>query len=570
MDGNGTGRRIALLSNVNMNAVIRQLGGEWQIYEAQGYGNELGTLMNPQSSYHAFGPEITFLVVDLMELSDHRMDGDAVETAAENWFAGLESALDPKCVYYVNDALLWGPESEVADALTDRAALERIWDERLYKLCGRRANVRVLPYRRMIRGLGEENAFSLKMWYMGRILLSGEAGKRLAALVSRKARLEGRTPKKVLALDLDNTLWGGLAGEHDGTPVILSDEHAGQAYKNLQRVILWMQRQGVILVIVSKNNPEDAEEILRNHPHMALRPDHFAAMRVNWEDKSENLRQIAEELNLGLDSFVFWDDSPQERLLVSRTLPEVTVPDFPGKAEELAPAMTAIYHEYFEKAALTAEDLNKTRQYADNEKRRGLQRSAAGFEDYLRQLRIVVTREDAAARINRLTELLNKTNQFNLTTVRHDAGQVRAMLEDADKRVFLYGVRDCFGDYGAVAAVIADVSGEAAVLEEFVMSCRVMGKNIEQGILAHVEDSLRGEGFDRIRGLYVPTAKNKPTAGLYERAGYHKVEGICRDAGSGETGAAGSGPGNAGMQVYELSLEERPARDFVGEIRDGS
>lgn len=553
MENNGKGRRIALLSNVNMNALIRILQQDAQVYETEGYGNELGILRNPASSYHVFQPEMTFLVMDLLELLGHETAEQAALAVIENWFAGLESALEKECIYYISDAYLWGVELEAADALVDRGMLERLWDDALLGLCERHANVRMLPYHRLITTLGEENAFSAKMWYMGRILLSGETTKRLAALILDRVRIEYRTPKKVLALDLDNTLWGGLAGEHDKSPVVLSEEHAGLAYKNLQRVILQMQRQGVLLVIVSKNNEEDAREILENHPHMVLRPEHFAAKRINWKAKNENLQELAKELNLGLDSFVFWDDNPQERLLVSQMLPEVTVPEFPGKAEELAPAMTEIYHTYFEKAALTAEDMEKTAQYADNARRSELQRSAGSFEDYLRQLQIVVTRVDAAEHVNRLADMLNKTNQFNLTTRRHTVSEVQAMTEDAEKRIFLYRVTDCFGDYGVVAAVIVDVAGEIPVIEEFVMSCRVMGKNIEQGILSQVEESLRGEGFARVRGLYVPTAKNKPVAELYPQLGYARLE-------AEENTADGEGI------CYELSLCESPARAFVGEV----
>lgn len=552
-ENSGQSRRIALLSNVNMNALIRILQQDAQVYETEGYGNELGILRNSASSYHAFQPEMTFLVLDLLELLGHETSETAARAVIENWFAGLESALEKECIYYISDAYLWGVELEAADALICRRRLEAIWDDALRGLCGRHANVRVLPYHRLITTLGEENAFSAKMWYMGRILLSGETTKRLAALILDKVRIEYRTPKKVLALDLDNTLWGGLAGEHDKSPVVLSEEHAGLAYKNLQRVILQMQRQGVILVIVSKNNEEDAREILEHHPHMVLRPEHFAAKRINWKAKNENLQELAQELNLGLDSFVFWDDNPQERLLVRQMLPEVTVPEFPGKAEELAPAMTEIYHTYFEKAALTAEDLEKTAQYADNARRSELQRSAGSFEDYLRQLQIVVTRVDAAQHVNRLADMLNKTNQFNLTTRRHTLSEVQAMTEDVNKRIFLYRVTDCFGDYGVVAAVIVDVRGEIPVIEEFVMSCRVMGKNIEQGILSQVEESLRREDFARVRALYVPTAKNRPVAELYQQMGYDRLE-------TEESAADGEGV------CYELLLCESPARAFVGEI----
>lgn len=553
MGEQGTGRRIALLSNVNMNAVIRTLQKDAEVYEAEGYGNELGILMNPASSYHAFAPEITFLVIDLMELLEHELDEESAKVRVENWFAGFENTMTPSGIYYISDAYLWGLEAETADALVSRARLEGIWESQLCELCKRHANVRILPYHHMVACLGEENTFSPKMWYMGRILLSGEAGKRLAALILHSIVLESRMPKKVLALDLDNTLWGGLAGEHEHTPVVLSEEHTGLAYKNLQRVILQMQRQGVLLVIVSKNNAEDAENILQGHPHMVLRLEHFAAKRINWNAKNESLEEIAKELNLGLDSFVFWDDNPQERLLVQETLPMVTVPEFPDKPEELAPAMTKIYGEYFQKAVLTAEDLDKTKQYADNEARGRLQRSAGSFEDYLEKLQIVVTRVDAAEHLNRLADMLNKTNQFNLTTRRHDLREVQSMVQDRGKRVFLYRVEDCFGDNGVVAAVIVDVTGGIPVIEEFVMSCRVMGKNIEQGIVSDVEEHLRQEGFGRVRGIYISTAKNKPIADLYRQLGYLEV------AEQEDFEAMG--------KMYEISLEETPIRGFKGVVR---
>lgn len=549
MEDQSSCRRIALLSNVNMNAVIRGLKDEVQVYEAEGYGNELGILLNPSSSYHTFAPEITFLVLDLLELMEHELQEIKSRERMDSWFAGFESAIQGTCVYYISDAYLWGAELDVSEPLTRRTDLEELWNKKLQKLCERHTNVRILPYHHMICRLGEENAFSSKMWYMGRMPLSGEAGKRLAALILEKVLLESRTPKKVLALDLDNTLWGGLAGEHDTAPIVLSDDHAGLAYKNLQRVILQMQRQGVILVVVSKNNPEDAEALMRSHPHMVLRPEDFAARRINWKAKNENLAELAEELNVGLDSFVFWDDNPQERMLIRQFLPEVTVPDFPDKPEELAPAMTELFHRYFEKTVLTAEDLEKTKQYADNAKRGELRRQTGSFAEYLRQLRIVLTRVKTQGCIQRLEAMFNKTNQFNLTTRRHAPGEMERMAQDGAKHIFAYRVQDCFGDSGVVAAAVVNTAGAVPVIEEFVMSCRVMGKNIEQGILLDVERSLQKEGFEKVRGIYIPSAKNKPVEELYEQMGYS------------ECGSEGE------SRIYELNLDQAPKREFVGELR---
>lgn len=542
-------KRIALLSNINVNPLLRILQGEVALGPMEGYGNELGIMMNPASAYNQFAPEITFLIMDLMELTEHELTDVSVKNHVENWFSGFENAMQGDRIYYISDAYLWGPEQETADMAVDRGELEGIWKNNLKALCGEHENVRILPYHRMLTVLGEENAFSLKMWYMGKILLSGEAQKRLAALILDKIRLEYRTPKKVLLLDLDNTLWGGLAGEHDNSPIILSDDHGGLAYKNLQRVILQMQKQGVLLGIVSKNNPEDAEEILQHHPHMVLRPECFAAKRINWKPKNENILEIAGELNLGTDSFVFWDDNPEERMLVRQMLPEVTVPDFPEKPEDLAAAMTDIYHTYFEKAVLTAEDLEKTAQYAANAKRTELRQSASNFYEYLKQLKITVTRVETGKHMQRLEALINKTNQFNLTTRRHDLQELLHMDKDPDRSIFLYQVKDCFGDNGVVAAVIVDTSAEIPTITEFVMSCRVMGKNVEQGILKDVELEMMDRGYRKIRGLFLPTAKNKPVAEFYTGLGYEQI-----------------GEQPDGTKVYEIELAKTPVREFMGQL----
>ncbi len=547
------GHKIALLSNVNMNFVIRMLQKEAEVYEAEGYGNELGILMNPASSYHAFAPEITFLIMDLMELLEHDLDSENAGKRVAAWFSGLEGCISKEGIYYVSDAYLWGVELGAVYDTGRKAALEMLWQEQLTLFCQKHSNVRIFPYHHMIEKLGEDNAFSLKMWYMGRILLSPEAQKRLCEEILDRRNLEARIPKKVLLLDLDNTLWGGLAGEADHTPIVLSEDHAGLAYKNLQRVIAQMQRQGVLLAIVSKNNEEDAQSILAEHPHMVLRPECFAAKRINWKPKHENIVEIAQELNLGTDSFVFWDDNPTERQLVRELLPEVIVPEFPDRPEELAPDMVEIYKNYFAKTTVTKEDLEKTSQYAANAKRSELEEKAGSFEEYLKQLEIVVTRVTPKEHVERLTQLVNKTNQFNLTTKRYTQSKMQEVLGDADKRIFLYQVADRFGDNGVVAAVIVDVKGSLPVVEEFVMSCRIMGKNIEYAVVEDIENTLRGEGFAGLKGIYLPTPKNKPVEKLYEQLGYTKAGKLCVD-------------GVEGCE-YEIQWSEVPKRVYYVEMK---
>lgn len=536
--------KTALLSNVNMDFTVRMLKKEVSVYEPEGYGNELGTLMNPESSYYAFGAETTFLILDLAELLGHEMEPSRAEALAGTWFHSFENAMKDETVYYISDAYLWCPEEAVFYDSGRKQALEHIWQKGLEALAERHGNVRILPYRRMIEKLGEENAFSRKMWYMGRIPLSAKAQERLCGLVLEKLRTEYGTPKKVLALDLDNTLWGGLAGEAEHTPVVLSDDRRGLAYKNLQRVILQMQRQGVLLAIISKNNEEDALHILENHPHMVLRPECFAAIRINWKPKNENLLEIAEELNLGTDSFVFWDDSVQERQLIKETIPQAAVPDFPENPELLAEAMGDIYRKYFDKPVLTGEDLQKTRQYAQNAKRSRLRETASSFDEFLKQLQIVLHREDPAENQERLGQLLNKTNQFNLTSNRFTPQQLSQMLKSNQKRIYLYRVTDRFGDNGLTAAAIADISRKTPVITDFVMSCRIMGRNIEYAIIEDIERDLKDQGFSSLQGIYAPTAKNKPVAELYDRLGY------------------GLAAEEQGRLIYETTLPSRAKRVY--------
>lgn len=536
---------IAVLSNINMNFVIRLLQKETEVYEAEGYGNELGILMNPGSTYHAFGADTTFLVMDLLELLEHDLESTTAGEKIDDWFGALESALKREHTYYISDAYLWGFEIDALHETGKKQELEQLWQSRLKECCKAHGNVHILPYRRMLEKLGENNAFSPKMWYMGKILLSSEAQKELSALILHKMTVQNRTPKKVLLLDLDNTLWGGLAGEADHSPIVLSEDHTGLAYKNLQRVILQMQKQGVLLAIVSKNNEEDAMKILREHPHMVLRPECFAAKKINWSPKHENILEIARELNLGTDSFVFWDDNPTERQLVQEMLPEVTVPDFPDSPEKLTTAMLAVYREYFEKNSVTNEDLAKTRQYQENEQRSHLQESVGSFEDYLKQLQIVVKRVNPSKHAERLLQLFNKTNQFNLTTKRYMAGELEEILANPHKKVFFYGVSDRFGDNGLVAAAILNLSDRIPVIEEFVMSCRVMGKNIEYAVIEDIEKEMQQAGYESLKGIYLPTAKNKPVAQLYEQLGYEEVKQLPE-----------------GGTEYRIQLAQAPKRSF--------
>lgn len=522
--------KIAILSNVNMNFVIRSLKSKIDVYDAEGYGNELGTLLNPQSSYHAFQPQFLFLMMDLMQLLDGASDDEEAKGKIDRWFTALPDALGEE-ICYISDAYLWTAEEKDADFQAKKQAWESLWQSRLESFVKENGKVRIFPYQKLIKAVGEEKAFSPITWRMGKIPHSSAMQKALEEEILHRVWVETRVPKKVLLLDLDNTLWGGLAGEHELTPIDLGGTDVGAAYRKTQEIILQMQKQGVVLGIVSKNNLQDAMDIIEHHPAMVLRAEHFSSMKINWAPKHENIMEIARELNLGLDSFVFFDDNPAERALVKEMLPQVEVPAFPESPEQLPQTMDIIYREYFEKPYVTKEDTERTRQYAENAKRMELQRAAVDFESYLKDLEIVAQRVNPENHMERLLQLVNKTNQFNLTTIRYTAEELQAIVSDRDHYdVYLYGITDKFGDNGIVAVLIVKRQGEEAEIEEFTMSCRVMGRNIEHALMDAVEEDLCQKGIKVLRGSFFPTAKNAPVEELYPALGFELCGSIpCRD-----------------------------------------
>ncbi|MBR3722236.1 MAG: HAD-IIIC family phosphatase [Selenomonadaceae bacterium] len=521
--------KVALLSNINADPINRYLNGckDIEIYEPQGYGNELGVLLNRDSSLYDFAPDMVFIITDLMELIGRDLEITAAGKKIDEWFALFESSLSEGTVFYVSDAFVHGFEVDLVWERNVITAVENKWDENLYALANKYSNVRVFGLNRIIRLYGESNAFSRKMWYMGKILYSVVLQKALAEEIIHRTKVEIRQPKKALLLDLDNTLWRGLAGENDIAPVILSEDGVGLAYKNFQRGIKLLKSQGVILGIVSKNNEADAISIIENHPHMVLRLEDFATYRINWENKAENIVSISKELNIGLDSIVFIDDNKAEQALIREALSQVYVPDFPVNPEELSSFIAEIYRQCFEKPIVTDEDKNKTKQYRENQTRKQLMKASVDFAGYLDNLEMRMVRVNPEKHKERLLQLVNKTNQFNLTTKRLTEQELADILCDNHSEVFLYRVLDRFGDNGIVAAAMVEYRNEA-VITEFTMSCRVMGRKIEDAVIDDIEKYSASRGYGELVGIYIPTEKNKPVRDLYSSLGYKKRK-VCDD-----------------------------------------
>jgi FkbH-like protein len=327
----------------------------------------------------------------------------------------------------------------------------------------------------------------------------------------------------VLVLDLDNTVWGGVIGDDglEGIKIAQGDAR-GEAHVAVQRLALELRQRGIVLAVCSKNTDSVAREPFEKHPEMLLKLEHIAVFQANWNDKATNIQAIAEELSLGLDSFVFLDDNPVERGIVRKLLPQVKVPELPEDPAWYARTLAAAG--YFEAIAFANEDLKRARFYQDNAKRAGLQKQLGGVEAYWATLDMTITFQpfDSTTRA-RIVQLINKSNQYNLTTRRYTEPEV-AEAED-DPTVFTLQVRlsDIFGDNGMISVVICRPgSADVWEIDTWLMSCRVLGRKVEHMVLREILEHARSAGVRKLLGKYIPSDRNQLVVDHYEKLGFTK------------------------------------------------
>ncbi|MGB6623651.1 MAG: HAD-IIIC family phosphatase [Candidatus Acidiferrales bacterium] len=328
---------------------------------------------------------------------------------------------------------------------------------------------------------------------------------------------------KALVLDLDNTLWGGIIGEDGMDGIQIGVEYPGAAFQALQRVALDIYHRGILLAICSKNNTDDAMAVLEKHPGMLLRPQHFAAMRINWTDKPQNLREIAAELNIGIDSLALLDDNPVERRQVRLDLPEVTVIELPENP--MGYARTLQECPMFERLTLSTEDRERPKYYVAERERTYLEQSSASREDFLRSLRQQAEVACvSSATLPRVAQLTQKTNQFNLTTRRYSEQEISHLVSLPDCRVFSIRVKDRFADNGLVGVAITRDKDAVCEVDTFLLSCRVIGRSVETALLSYLAARARARGNRELEGWFLPTRKNAPAKEFYSTHGFMMVE----------------------------------------------
>jgi len=376
-----------------------------------------------------------------------------------------------------------------------------------------------LDAQRWMEAVGK-NCYSPKMWYMTKTRFHAEVFRQAAGDVRAAISAVLGASKKLVIVDLDNTLWGGVVGDLGWQNVRLGGhDYLGEAFLDFQRALKALRHRGVLLAIVSKNEESVALEAISKHPEMVLRPEDFAAWRINWNDKAANIAGLSEDLNLGLQSAVFIDDSALERARVREALPEVYVPEWPEDTTLFASHLQEL--DCFDSAYITAEDAVRHEMYAAGKQRELSRRTVTSAEEWLLTLGTeVLVEEFSDANHVRVAQLLNKTSQMNLTTRRLTEHELQIWTRQDNRKLWAFRVKDKFGDSGLTGILSLEVESGVARIVDFVLSCRVLGRKVENAMLAFATEQYAAVGLRELRANYIPTAKNKPCFNFWMSSGF--------------------------------------------------
>ena len=413
------------------------------------------------------------------------------------------------------DRLVPGAPSQVIKQLNDQLSKAAAQDSAL-----------LLDIARASERDGINAWFDMGSWLHGKLEIAPEASVPFGDMVARIVAAQRGLSKKCLVFDLDNTLWGGVIGDDELEGLVLGEGSAvGEAHLALQRFAKQLKERGVILAVCSKNDPAIAEAAFRDHPEMLLRRPDISTLIANWNDKAENLKAIATQLNIGLDSLVFVDDNPVERARIRQSLPMVAVPELPKDIAHYVRCLADAG--YFEALAFTSEDRQRTEQYAANAEREALRKLSGSMDDFLRGLEMsVVFGQFRAADLMRVTQLFNKTNQFNTTTRRYTSEEMVNFAAADEAMTLQFRLLDKYGDNGLVSAMILQGDpnqSEVFEIDNWIMSCRVFGRQLEFEALNIAVEQVRRRGVKALRATYVPTSKNGVISELYPSLGFSPV-----------------------------------------------
>jgi len=542
--------RIAVLSSFTVDPLVMYIDIECRLIELHPetyiapFDQYPQEILDENSALYSFNPDIAILAVHAESLlgdnflprfltfteEEKRKRQKEIIKHLENLISELSSRTN--ALILVNNFIV--PTFSPLGILDNRISigLKTFYqglNSRLSDLFRENRQVYVVDFDGLAAKHGKDRCINPEMYYRGSILISESFLPVVANEYMGYIKALKNLNRKCIVLDLDNVLWGGILGEDGFAGIKLGGDPVGKAYVDFQKLLLSYYNRGIILAINSKNNYEDAYKVIQEHPNMVLREKHFAAMRINWKDKVENMVELAEELNIGLDSMVFIDDSPQERERMKQALPQVLVLDLPRSPFHYCEALQNLND--FNTLVISEEDKKRGDMYYAKKKRRALMKMKGSLEEFLRSLDIKAEiRYADSFTIPRVTSLINRTNQFNLTARRYNQAQVEGMCSQPDRfQVYTMKISDRFGDEGIVGVAIVRKEKETWVIDSFLMSCRVIGRGVETALLAKIVEDAKANGASVLIGEYIPTPKNQPTSNFYRD---HNFKRICQKNGT--------------------------------------
>ncbi|HWC76720.1 MAG TPA: HAD-IIIC family phosphatase, partial [Blastocatellia bacterium] len=539
--------RVAYLSTYSLNlqnpldeVAAAKFGLRLQSYYG-GFGALEQEALDANSGLNRHEAEVIVIATRLEELAPEwcssfdalaRKDREQIERNAMARIAELSSLLRSRtsATLLVHNFIPPEPHVRPADSsnpLSQASGVSRM-NAMLVEGLNQTPDAYVIDVNSLAASTGYSRFIDSRLFAISRMPFSSLAQAELANLQARYLRARVFGPAKCLVLDLDNTLWGGVLGEDGPHGIQLGDDYPGSAFKQFQRACLRLASRGVMLAVCSKNNQEEAVEVIENHPEMLIRMRDLVAVRINWQDKASNIREIARELNIGLESVVLFDDSPVERDWVRDQLPELAVVEAP---RDPSLYRSAIENEpRFDSLSLSHDDRMRTSMMKGRAEVERARATAASLEGFLESLQMKATIGLAGpSTFQRIAQLVNKTNQFNLTTRRRTEAEVRELAADPESAIYWMRVTDRYTDNGivGVAIVVPDaLEGAPALrLDTLLLSCRVIGRSLETALVAHLALCARMRGYQLLIGEFVPSGRNASAEEFLESIGFKSIEG---------------------------------------------
>ena len=526
--------KVALLSSFTINGLSESLKvkcSEKQIScltYVGGYNQYNQEILNEESELYKFFPDVTFLILDTRSIfgdlfhfpysitkSERKNFVEEKINELENLIEKFNETTTSKLVI-TNLGLPHYSPYGIAEMNTSYSFHDAIIDfnKKLKDKVLEMNSVHIFDFFKFVIKHGETNVFNFQNYLFGDIKIALDYIPHLATeLIAYIISFLGLT-KKCIVVDLDNTLWGGIVGEDGFDGIRLGPQPPGNAFVEFQKYLKALTQRGIILAINSKNNFDDAIHVIRDHPHMVLREEDFACMKINWDDKVTNMKAISEELNLGSDSFVFFDDDPINREFVKENMPEITTPNLPHDPSRYSEVIHVLHD--FSVLQVTDEDKNRGKMYLQQKHRDESQKSSSNLVEFLKTLNLKINIKKADSfTIPRISQLTMKTNQFNLTTKRYQEEEIKKISEQDKMLIGCAQIQDKFGDNGITGVFIIEKTNfDEWFLDTFLLSCRVMGREVEKAILYYIINEARENNVKRLKAKFIPTAKNKPIENL--------------------------------------------------------